>query len=701
MQAVSVGDSSYSLGRRSRSSRSRAFHLLCRATLGLSLFGSPVSAQQQHQFQQPAAQHSQQHIQSQHRAEFAPTNVNVQSGMPPVRTVQYSLEQQDVSGQVDAVHSPNVDRFLKPQYKLELERRHSQLVITNRNIRRIAVTDPTIVNYVPYTPKELSVVGLELGKTDLTLWFEDDPNPAIYEVTVVRDSSLEEQRTIDFGRLERRLTELFPNSRVHLIPIGAQVIVQGQAYDSEEAQHILQIVRTEVFRSAGQFGDDDDNNLSLVNGGAGLNNGNLGQNGNQGFRDIIVNRMTVPGEFNVKMRVTVAELNRSALRDAGLSWNVLFNDARHSVGGSLGGAPGTTLSGIFENGEIAVFLKWLQSNGTVTLLAEPTLVTLSGTTASILGGGEFAVPTVIGLGGGQTTTFRGFGTSLLVTPTVMDRDNIRLQVVPEFSELNADNSVNGIPGTNVKRVMTQVELREGQTFAIGGLISRQTLTEVSRIPLLGDIPYIGPALFHSKTASEVETELLVLVQPEIVRPMEPDEVPPLPNYYVTHPNDYDLWKYARTEGNPDTQVYQVPPYGTGATYGVPQGYSLFNPPVNHGGFVPGQNSQPMMGGPQPSGQNWQQPPMPQPDYQIPQGGGIPQGHSYPVNPAPPVQHYQAPAAAVPATPLPPVPQPYPAQSQNGQQAPKSTMRTRMASVFKRDADPAKQPVRTTGWTRGK
>ncbi len=693
MPAVSIGDSSYSLGRRSRSSRSRAFHLLCRATLGLSLFGSPVSAQQ--------PPYQQQHIQSQHRAEFAPTNTNAQSGIPPVRTVQYSLEQQDVSGQVDAVHSPNVDRFLKPQYKLELERRHSQLVITNRNIRRIAVTDPTIVNYVPYTPKELSIVGLELGKTDLTLWFEDDPNPANYEVTVVRDSRLEEERTIDFGRLERRLTELFPNSRVHLIPIGAQVIVQGQAYDSEEAQHILQIVRTEVFRSAGQFGDDDNNDLSLVNGGAGLNNGNLGQNGNQGFRDIIVNRMTVPGEFNVKMRVTVAELNRSALRDAGLSWNVLFNDARHSVGGSLGGAPGTTLSGIFENGEIAVFLKWLQSNGTVTLLAEPTLVTLSGTTASILGGGEFAVPTVIGLGGGQTTTFRGFGTSLLVTPTVMDRDNIRLQVVPEFSELNADNSVNGIPGTNVKRVMTQVELREGQTFAIGGLISRQTLTEVSRIPLLGDIPYIGPALFHSKTASEVETELLVLVQPEIVRPMEPDEVPPLPNYYVTHPNDYDLWKYARTEGNPDTQVYQVPPYGSGATYGVPQGYSLFNPPVNHGGFVPGQNAQPMLGGPQPSGQNWQQPPMPQPDYQIPQGGGVPQGHSYPVNPVPPVQHYQAPPAAVPATPLPPVPQPYPAQSQNGQSAPKTTVMTRMASVFKRDADPAKQPVRTTGWTRGK
>jgi hypothetical protein len=92
-----------------------------------------------------------------------------------------------------------------------------------------------------------------------------------------------------------------------------------------------------------------------------------------------------------------------------------------------------------------------------------------------------------------------FGTSLVVTPTVMDRDLIRLQVVPEFSEINSNNTVNGIPGTNVKRVQTTVELREGQTFAIGGLLSRQELTNISRIPLLGDIPYIGPRLFQSKT----------------------------------------------------------------------------------------------------------------------------------------------------------------------------------------------------------
>jgi pilus assembly protein CpaC len=287
------------------------------------------------------------------------------------------------------------------------------------------------------------------------------------------------------------------------------------------------------------------------------------------------------------MRVLVAEINRSELRNAGFDWRVLFGDGRHAVGSSMGGSTGTTLSGIFENSEIQIFIRWLQSNGTIKLLAEPQIVCISGTGASILAGGEFAVPTIIGLGGGQSTSFRGFGTSLVVTPTVMDRDLIRLQVVPEFSELNAANTVNGIPGTNVKRVQTTVELREGQTFAIGGLISRQTLSETSRIPFFGDIPYVGPRVFQSKNASEVETELLVLVSPEIVRPMEPDEVPPVPGHNSTHPTDDDFWHRGQTEGRPDNQVYQVSPYGSGSMHGVPQGYSLYNPAVTHGGYTPG------------------------------------------------------------------------------------------------------------------
>jgi len=645
----------------------------------------------------------------------------VPSSVVPAQMQSLQLEDSSVTGQVDAKLSPNVDKMLKPQYRLEIERRHSQLVITSKRVRRIAVTDSTVANYVQYSESEISIVGMELGKTDLTLWFEGEDFPSIYEVSVVRDASLEEQRTIDFGKLERRLRTLFPNSTVALIPIGAQVLVRGQAYDGEEAQNILQIVRSEVLRSLGRFNDLDNGagiNAGTLNGpnGGGGGGGGGGNGGNNGFRDIVINELSIPGEFNIKMRVLVAEINRSELRNAGFDWRVLFGDGRHAVGSSMGGSTGTTLSGIFENSEIQIFIRWLQSNGTIKLLAEPQIVCISGTGASILAGGEFAVPTLSGLGGGQTTSFRGFGTSLVVTPTVMDRDLIRLQVVPEFSELNAANTVSGIPGTNVKRVQTTVELREGQTLAIGGLISRQTSAETSRIPLFGDIPYIGPRVFQSKNASEVETELLVLVSPEIVRPMEPDEVPPVPGHNATHPSDDQFWHHGQTEGSPDNQVYQIAPYGSGSMHGVPQGYSLYNPPVTHGGYTagPGLGAGSMMGpsgggfAPQSYGgqpaygnpQGYSQGLQPQPDYALPpaapyQNAPMQNYQQMPPMGAPPASYMQQ-----PATPLPPMPhQSFPTQGSTS--VAKPTLMSKVGSAFRRNEKPQTKStaVQAAGWSR--
>jgi pilus assembly protein CpaC len=270
-----------------------------------------------------------------------------QEPMGQIRPVQMQRLQLDapastdpsISGQVDAIHSPNVDRLLKPQYHLELEQRHSQLVMTNRNIRRIAVTDSTIANYVQYSPTEVSVVGMEMGETDLTFWFEDEEMPSIYQVSVVNDASLEDQRTIDFGRMERRLKTLFPNSQVAIIPVGTQVLVRGQAYDGEEAQNILQIVRAEVIRTLGR------NNYNgqwqrfkclrcRTGDSMGTFGGALGGGGGQntGFRDIVINELSIPGEYNVMMRVIVAEINRSQMRNFGLDWEVGFNNSRHGVG---------------------------------------------------------------------------------------------------------------------------------------------------------------------------------------------------------------------------------------------------------------------------------------------------------------------------------------------------------------------------------
>lgn len=455
------------------------------------------------------------------------------------------------------------------QEEMQVIHHRSQLVVAKSNIVRTAIADPSVVDVVQYSPNEISVIGLGLGSTTLTMWFENNPQPLIYLVQIIRDPSIEERKRIDYGKLERKLAVLFPNSKVYLIPLSRKIIVKGQARDAAEAARILSIVRGEMINQDGSLAGPQPNATPGLQ--QGINPFGLAST-------YVVNMLEVPGEFQVMLRVRIAELNRSQLRRMGVDLRYLINDGRHVLSTAMGGVP-STLAGIFENGEINVLMNWLANNGTTKILAEPTLTVISGHTASFLSGGEFAVPTIVGVGGAQgtTTTFRGFGTSLIVTPTVLDKDLIRMRIIPEFSQINNENTVQGIPGINSRRVQTTVELREGQTIVLAGLLSRQTRTDVTRIPFLGEIPFIGRILFNAKEATEDETELLILVTPELVRPMDAEEVPPVPGFYVTHPNDEELFRHAMTEGAPDTGVYQLAPYGRGWGHGIDVGYRLFNP----------------------------------------------------------------------------------------------------------------------------
>lgn len=495
--------------------------------------------------------------------------------------------------------NPHVWKMPEPEYKMDVIQNRSQLIMTRSRIVRTDVANPSIALVVQYSPTELAILGLDLGSTTIALWFEGDPNPTIYVVTTIRDPALDEQRKIDYGNLERKLTDLFPNSFVQLIPLSYKIIVKGQARNTEEAAQILQIVRGEFINQYGGLGGPQP--LAGAGGNIGNNDFAGDIDANDRFSDYIVNMLEVPGDYQVMLRVRIAELNRSQLRRMGVDWSMLFNNGRNFLTGGIGGA-GATLTGIFESGDIQLFINWLASNGTVSVLAEPVLTVMSGEQASFLAGGEFAVPTIVGISGaaGQTTFFRGFGTSLFVTPTVVERDLVKLRIIPEFSQVNQGNAVGGIPGVDSRRVQTTVQLREGQTIVLGGLLSRQIGTEVTRIPLLGELPYVGAKLFSGKRSTEDQTELLILVSPEIIRPMDADEVPPMPNYYVTHPDDIDLYHLARTEGNPDTEVYQVPPFGHGSGHAVPVGYRLHNPapaspmyaPVPTGAFGGGQPAMP-------------------------------------------------------------------------------------------------------------
>ena len=486
-----------------------------------------------------------------------------------------------------------IEDMPQSQDEMEIIQQRSQLVITRANIVKAAVADPNVLDIVQYSPKQFAVVGLALGSTTLTLWFENQAEPLIYTVRTIRDPNLDNQSKLDYGKLERKLAQYFPNSKVYLIPVSRKILVRGQARDATEAAHILAVVRGEVINQQGslygpQNGYGGVGINSGIAGGIGIPGGVVGGVGGgivggglNAFdlaSSFIINELQVPGEFQVALKVRIAEVSRTAADNAGVNLNVLFNDARQSITTAVGAATGNTLSGTFERGQIGVFLDWLCSNGTAKILAEPVATVMSGRNVRFLSGGEFAVPTIVGVGGAQgtTTSFRGFGTSLLATPTIIDRDNIRIGVIAEYSNITTQNTVAGIPGMTTRRIETVVEMREGQTMALGGLLSNRTTTQVQRIPLLGDIPHVGPLLFSAKTKTLEENELLILITPEIVRPMDPHEVPPPPGFDVTLPTHEEFWKYNMTEGRPDTGYSQSAPYGSG-TRGTNVDYQHFNP----------------------------------------------------------------------------------------------------------------------------
>jgi pilus assembly protein CpaC len=209
-----------------------------------------------------------------------------------------------------------------------------------------------------------------------------------------------------------------------------------------------------------------------------------------------------------------------------------------------GGAP--ALLAQFDGDDIQGGISYLQQRGVVRLLSEPTLVTMSGRSATFVAGGEFAVPTIVGASGHNavTTDFRSFGVIISFMPTVIDKDNIRLQVSPEFSQINQSLSVGGTPGLNVRAVTTTVEMREGQTLAIAGLLEDSMTANKS-----GNIPGLS-WLFGNRSVTRNETELIILVTPELIHPMEADEVPPLPGFDVTEPNNGDFFIHSRLEGTP-------------------------------------------------------------------------------------------------------------------------------------------------------
>ncbi len=449
----------------------------------------------------------------------------------------------------DKVHDL-VEDIYESEVELKVTQRRSKILKMKHDIFRAAVADPTMIDFVAFGTREIEIIGKTPGTTTLTLWLGTPEQTRMLSllITVDHDTAVEDRRRMEYGELQNMINEMFPNSKIQLIPIADKLIMRGEARDEEESLRILSIVTQNL--------------QGLGGGGFGGGNGGGGGLTTQGtaaepFPDAgtlptarVISMLKTPGEKQVMLKVRIAELKRSAVRTLATRFEIDLEDFLFSSAMTSGG--NILTSGTFNDNTFNVMINALASNGTGKILAEPNLVVLSGQTATFLAGGEFAVPTTVGVGGAQaaTTSFKGFGTMVTFTPTVIDNDRIRLAVAPTFSTLNRTNSVGGIFGTDTRTVQTVVEMREGQVLAIAGLLQEQQRGDVARVPLLGDIPLVN-SLFQNKSISRDETELIVIVSPELVHPMEPENAPSiLPGMEVTEPDDIEFFLYGHVEGLP-------------------------------------------------------------------------------------------------------------------------------------------------------
>lgn len=375
----------------------------------------------------------------------------------------------------------------------------------------------------------------------MTLWYPgegDEPEVLRYLVRVAPDDVI----ALEYGELQNRINELFPNSMIQLIPVADKLIIRGQARNPREAAEILAIVGGEQVNQLGQ----------TIGQGSNIDLGTAARPFLQ-ESDLpaanLINLLEVPGEQQIMLRVRVAEVSRSAAR--AMRSNFSITRGEFSFNSLFGGGNGPTTA-VLSTNDFTLAMGVLNTNSYSRAVAEPNLVTINGRPASFNVGGAFAVPTVVGVGGvgAVATDFQQFGTNITFTPQLIDKDVIRLQVAPSVTEPDGSNTVSGIPGISGTTIFTTVDLREGQWMAIGGLISEGIEGNYDRTPVIGEIPFFR-TFFSERATLRDERELIIFVGPELVHPLEAEEVPLiLPGMEITEPTNWEFFAEGKYMGTP-------------------------------------------------------------------------------------------------------------------------------------------------------
>lgn len=449
-----------------------------------------------------------------------------------------------------------VERFIDPENTLDLIRSRARLIILKTTPKRIQLADESIAAYNLVSPKEITIIGRTVGATVMNFWFVDENGKEkvlSYLIRVFPDP--EERLRLErvYKALEDELNRTFPNSVVHLRLVGDKIVLTGSAYDAVEAVQIVRLVRANS-PNAGVTPTIPVDSLrpSINPNDPEKATPGLDQYGLYSKAEI-VNMMRVPGEQQVMLKVTVAEVNRTAARSIGLNFTLTNNQGIQYLANLTGAvAAGANIPVLLDNGQISLAINALKTLNYARSLAEPNLVTLNGQPANFQAGGQFPVPIVTGATavGLQGTSFVPYGVQLNFTPYVTDKDRIRLAVNANVSTRDPSATANiggtSVPGLTTRQFATTVQLREGQTMAVAGLIQNNLGADRTNLPFIGDVPFVNRFTGLDKT-SHGEQELVILVTPELVHPMEPKEVPPLPGSDIFEPSDIEFYILGRLE----------------------------------------------------------------------------------------------------------------------------------------------------------
>ena len=408
---------------------------------------------------------------------------------------------------------------------------------SDKPVRRISEPDPEIAEALIISPHQIYITAKAAGTTNLILW-QSKNDFSVYDLEVVYDIS----------RLKRNLAEVLPNEKdLRVVSTQDSITLWGRISSTSNLSQALSLA--EAYAPEGK----------------------------------IRNLLEVGGVHQVMLEIRVAEMSKSLLKRLGVNMHysrggdfgvltlgglaqipVSPFDANMLVGpldnnpalyahSDQGALVSSTVNALFRfhhNGATWTnFIDALEQDGLAKILAEPTLVAMSGQSASFLAGGEYPIPVPQG-DGDITIDYKEFGVKLSFTPTVMSDNKISIKVTPEVSDLDFSTAVQFsgfvVPGITTRKVSTTVELADGQSFAIAGLLNESVREVVNKYPILGDIPILGN-LFRSRSFQKRETELIIIATPHLVKPLNMEEQT-LPTDYYIEPNDTESYILGLSEG---------------------------------------------------------------------------------------------------------------------------------------------------------